>query len=360
MNPRFLVCAGFLICAVLMAAPVPKKKDDAVNEAVQKGTKFLLNSKSPDGSFGEIGVRPAMGGGKYAPTALAMMALASVGHLPTDPTDEGKAIEKALDFLTRSDPQRGQFNYYGSDGSQMYGHGIVTLALTEMLGMGVSKTMDDRVRANCQEAVKLILKAQRVQKPPQFKGGWRYSPMDSSSDLSITVWQLMALRSAKNAGIDVPKTAIDDAVEYLKRSYPSARDATGRPMNLETGFTYVPGEAPRFSTASAGMLAMQVCNQSDAPEVIGTANYLNKLALKGDEQWFFYGIYYYSQAMQKRGGAQADKAKQLTEQLLIRLQGNDGAWTGKDSESHVGRVYSTSMAMLSLSVKYHFLPIYQH
>lgn len=361
MNARCWVGAAFLACAMLLvAAPAPKKQGKPVDDAMRRGTKFLLSSQGQDGSFGETGVRAAMGRGKYAPTALAMMALASVGHMPTDPTDEGRAINAALEFLTKTDPQRGPGNYYGSDGSQMYGHGIVTLAFTEMLGMGMSKTMDDKVRANCEKAVKLILQAQRVRKSRDFEGGWRYSPMDASSDLSITVWQVMALRSAKNAGMDVPKSAIDSAVEYLKRSYLSARDATGRPLNLKSGFVYMPGESPRFSTAAAGMLAMQVCAQYDAPEVIGAANYLNDIKLDGSENWFYYGIYYYSQAMQKRGGAQADKAKQMAEQLLLKLQANDGSWEGLGSEKHQGRVYSTSMAVLSLSVKYHFLPIYQH
>ena len=41
-------------------------------------------------------------------------------------------------------------------------------------------------------------------------------------------------------------------------------------------------------------------------------------------------------------------------------QQRDGSWLAENSsESRVGRVYATSMAVLSLSVKYHYLPIYQ-
>ena len=42
---------------------------------------------------------------------------------------------------------------------------------------------------------------------------------DKDADLSIIGWQLMALRSAKNAGFDVPVEAIDAAVECVRRHY---------------------------------------------------------------------------------------------------------------------------------------------
>src|SRR5205814_1427099 len=81
---------------------------------------------------------------------------------------------------------------------------------------------DKRIRDRCAKAIELILRAQKVRKNELFRGGWRYTPDSSDADLSITVWQLMALRAAKNAGMDVPKQAIDDAVGYLKRSYQAA------------------------------------------------------------------------------------------------------------------------------------------
>jgi len=47
-------------------------------------------------------------------------------------------------------------------------------------------------------------------------GGWRYLnkryPHLNDSDLSVTGWQLMFLRSAKNAGFDVPEKNINDGV----------------------------------------------------------------------------------------------------------------------------------------------------
>ena len=41
----------------------------------------------------------------------------------------------------------------------------------------------------------------------------------------------MSLRSAKNAGLNVPSSAIEDAIGYLKRSYWSTIDSKGEPVN---------------------------------------------------------------------------------------------------------------------------------
>src|SRR3989442_6750 len=80
--------------------------------------------------------------------------------------------------------------YYGEkDGSRMYGHGIITLMLSEMIGMGVDADMDKLIRQRLQKAVDLILRSQRVQKDQRNKGGWRYTPDSDSADLSVTIWQ---------------------------------------------------------------------------------------------------------------------------------------------------------------------------
>jgi hypothetical protein len=244
----------------------------------------------------------------------------------------------------------------------MYGHGIATLCLSEMMGMGVDRDQERILRKYTTKAVDLILVSQKARKGnAAHRGGWRYDPTSNDSDLSVTVWQLMALRSAKNAGIDVPKEAIDMAVRYLKRSYYSPRDARGRPVNLNSGCGYMPNQPPRYSTTAAGLLSLQVCGEYDAPEVIGSVNWLKRKVVNKREQWFYYGTYYYSQGMQKRKGDTARNARDITEKLLMPLQSVDGSWSGNNGmEGGAGRVYCTSLAMLSLSVKYHFLPIYQH
>ena len=367
-SSAFVTKGSLLLCFLLLACrssaadlePPRYPRADRVDLAVGRGVKFLVANQNPNGSITDREQRQ-----DYANpmTALGLMALAAVGYQPTEKTKEGECMRKAIDFLVRRDAQsRDPFLYFGGfDGSRMYGHGITTLALTEMLGMGVDKAQDALLRDRCQRAIDLILRSQRAKKyDARYAGGWRYTPDSPDSDLSITVWQVMALRSAKNAGISVPKEAIDMAIGYLKRSYYSPRDRTGKPTNLRSACGYEPGQYPSYATAAAGLLALQVCGEHDAPELTGSAEWLREQAVTVDERYFYYGTYYYSQAMQKRGGDYGAIARQITEKLLLSQQDRDGSWQGRDGQERgAGKVYSTALAILSLSVKYHFLPIYQ-
>jgi hypothetical protein len=243
----------------------------------------------------------------------------------------------------------------------MYGHGIMSLMLTEMLGMSADPVLDGKVRALTEGAIRLIIRAQQVSKSEANRGGWRYEPASSDSDISVSVWQLMALRAAKNSGIEVPKEAIDNAIAYIKRSYRAERDSNGQLKQLEAAFSYEPyGGRQTFSTTAAGLLSLQVAGQYDIPEVIGSSNWLLKFPPELNEPWFYYGCYYYAQGMYQRGGDHAATARQKTEQMLVSAQGAEGAWYPRNgNEKSAGPVYATALSLLSLSVYYHFLPIYQ-
>jgi len=302
------------------------------------------------------------------------MSMAAVGHQPSDETVEGQVMRRAIAFLTQDDRQTPDGYFGAADGSRMYGHGIISLALSEMLGMGVNPQQDALIRKRVMLAIELILRSQRVQKHSvKYEGGWRYTPTANDSDLSVTVWQLMALRSARNSEIPVPKSAIDLAVKYLSESYKSQRDRNGQATDLNSGFGYQPGRNAEFATTAAGLLALQVCGEVNTPEIIGSTNYLLDLThrddgkggiqsrIKYNSKWFFYGTYYYAQAMVKRGEPYAGKARSFTENILISNQKEDGSWEGGDSQERTaGRIYTTSMAILCLSVKYHYLPIFQY
>jgi hypothetical protein len=171
----------------------------------------------------------------------------------------------------------------------------------------------------------------------------------------------MALRSAKNDGLEVPASAIHQAVEYLQRSYASTLDRNGMPDDKASGFCYTPRQGrPTYAMTAAGLLAMQVCGEYESPLVVGAADWLLEHTPKWKERFFFYGTYYYAQGMYQRGGAHAKAARAVVEDILLEKQRDDGSWEAENSsESRVGRVYATAMAVLSLSVKYHYLPIYQ-
>lgn len=331
----------------------PFQTDD-IDAAVSRGIAFLVSQQKKEGAITDRGHENAM-------TALAIMAMASAGHQPADSSPEGVAMARGLKFLLsdgRQDPQ----GYFGaSDGSRMYGHGIVSLMLTEMLGMGTDPEMDTKIHDSCQKAIDLIVRSQGVKKGANARGGWRYTPDAGDSDLSVSVWQLMALRSAKNDGLDVSSKTIDNAIEYLKRSFTSPLNSNGYPRDLKNGFSYEPnGGGPSFTMTSAGLLAMQVCGQYESPLVAGSSDWLLEHPPQWNDRFILYGLYYYAQGMHQRGGVHAEKASKLVSELLLAKQKGNGSWESSGGEEqNAGSVYCTSMAILSLSVKYHYLPIYQ-
>ncbi len=358
----------FLVSAVLCTAQTPKPEliSPQVKSAVDKAVGWLTRQQKPAGYIVDekSDTRPKRGdlpSHSAAMTSLALMGLASVGHMPDDPTPEGQACAKALRYVVEG-VDADENGYLGrSDRSRMYGHGIIALMMGEMVGHAPDEATDRRLREQLRGAIQMIIRSQQVPKSEANRGGWRYEPSSSDSDISVSVWQVMALRAAKNAGFDVPKEAIDNAVAYIKRSYRVERDANGQPKSDAAPFSYEPyGGRQTFSTTAAGLLSLQVCGQYEAPEVLGSANWLLKSPPEINEPWFFYGCYYYAQGMYQRGGDHAATAREKTEKMLITAQSQDGSWYPRNgNEKSAGAVYATSLALLSLSVHHHFLPIYQ-
>ena len=327
---------------------------DQTDIAMDKAIAYLISKQRDDGAIIDKSIDTTM-------TALSIMAMASVGVQPTDISAEGQAMQKALAFVLKDDRVDDKGYFGNKDGSRMYGHGIITLMLTEMIGMGATAEQDQLIHDRCQKAIDVILSSQKEKKPTHYRGGWRYTPDSKDSDLSATVWQLMALRSAKNDGLQVPGSAIRDAVEYLKRSYASPLDENGLPDKKASGFSYEPHRNnPTFTMTAAGLLAMQVCGEYESPLVAGAADWLLEHPPKWKERFCMYGTYYYAQGMYQRGGEHAKIAEKLVQEMLLEKQSADGSWLAENGEErNHGAVYSTSMSVLSLSVKYHYLPIYQ-
>jgi hypothetical protein len=350
----------FMPTATAADSIVLEVDDQAIATAVQAGVRYLMTQQKEDGSIHDRGHETAM-------TSLAIMAMASVGVQPSDPGPQGIAMRKAIDYVIDANPtsrerRQDKQGYFGrADGSRMYGHGITTLMLTEMVGMGADEKQDQRIREALDAAIELILSAQEVRKQPSMQGGWRYSPDANDADLSVSVWQLMALRSAKNDEMAVPVEAIDSAVEYLRKSYTSPIDRDGKPRDPIAGFSYTPGQQhPTYTMTAAGLLAMQVCGQYDSPLVAGAADWLMSHGPELDERYFYYGTYYYAQGMHQRGGKYATEAATRVSKILLKEQSANGAWASqRGEERNYGDVYATSLAILSLSVTYHYLPIYQ-
>lgn len=342
-----LLTASIAFSVLSQASTAPADDPAAVREAIARGVKSLLAAQDAEGAIRDA--RPAH---RTALSSLAILAMAAVGHMPAESTAEGTAMKRALDFVLDTERQNGA-GYFGEhDQSRMYGQGITTLMLAEMLGMGADEAQNRLIRDRCVKGVGLLLRSQAVAKDDRWKGGWRYLPEAEDADLSVTAWQVLALRAAKNAGLAVPKEAVDSAVGFVSGCF--VKKGAG-----EGAYSYQPGRGVTASMASAGLLTIQLCGKYDAPEAQAVSDWLLDQRLDPRQEWFYYAVYYYSQAMRQRSGKYADHSRRHVAELLLPLQNADGSWKAQTKKEGAFRVYATAMAILALAVDRSYLPIYE-
>ena len=316
-------------------------KQDEVDVAIDKALAWLVTKQDVTNGYFE-------GKLKNTETALACIALMATGHFPGR-SRYGQHLKKGIMYLVSQTKNPHHFGYLGADGGRMYGHGICTLALAEAYGMLDDTEDNKKIKEALETALQVTLKA-RVKVKNQHFGGWRYQPDSRDADLSVTVWQVLSLRSAKNCGIKVPQQAIDDAVTYIRNCY----------NKNQHGFAYQPGHNPSSAMKCAGIVSLLAMGsdkkESDMEEIQESAKELRVLRPERGNH-FYYNAYYYATAANMLGPEYREDFLPKMEKTLLRLQNPNGEF--QKGSGHLPGVYATSFAVICLAVKYQFLPIYQ-
>ncbi|MFO0809628.1 MAG: prenyltransferase/squalene oxidase repeat-containing protein [Gemmataceae bacterium] len=306
--------------------------DDTTKKATAKALEWIAAKQNADGSWSE---------GRYphstAITALSLLAFMSQGHLPGQGL-YGPEVAKGTRFLVSAARQSDGY-LVGSRGGNMYCHGLATLALAELWGM----TGDAEVKQTLTRAVDLIVKTQNRE------GGWRYDPAPTGADISVTIMQVMALRAAKNSGLHVPDVTMKQAIAYIKSCYvPSQGGFVYQPFSSKTG----------FARSAAGVCVLQLAGEYDAREIPKAVAYLKENF--NAREYFWYGHYYAAHAMHQIGGKEWEDWYARIRTTFLALQSDDGSWSRAASDKEgVGPVYTTSIAVIALSVPASYLPIFQ-
>ena len=308
-------------------------KVDAQSEQLIKGAlRFLAKHQSPNGSWQGLDGKERLY--PIANTAYALIAFQACGHLP-DEGEYGANVRRGMTYLLKSVSDEGLIGNQQS-GQYMYFHGIATIALAELYG----QTSNRQVKPKLSRLIKVIVSTQNNE------GGWRYRPIVYDADISVTVLQVVALRAAKNGGLNVPQKTIDNAVDYVRKCY----------SEEEKGFAYQPGGKPGFARTAAAIYSLQVCGKYDDPLVKAGSRYLFKKFSRG-ERWFTYGNYYAAPAHYMIGGETWKRWYELIGATLKKKAKQDGEltyWSGD-----IGRIYSTAAHATILAMPYHYLPLYQ-
>lgn len=342
--------------------------------AVLRGLKWLAEHQQSDGSWALKDYAKGIAGcdcqgdsekevedSPTAGTAFGVLPFLGAGvthnRAPDQPPELAqyqKVVERGLIFLAQNQI-RGKNKDDKKDGylgGSMYAHALGTIALCEAYGLSA----DERLRVNAQLAIKYLLNAQHEQ-----GGGWRYGP-GQAGDMSVTGWVFLAIRSAQLTGIDVLKPPLVRAGRFVDSC------AIGPAEAKNSRYGYTPGTPEKLSLSAAGLLTRQYLGwKKDEPDLLAGAQYLmqNLPPESGTTLGSIYYYYYATQVLHHLEGPNFDLWNHRMREHLIRTQQKSGHKTGSwnpegtDFGSRGGRMYSTSMALLTLQVYYRHLPMYR-
>ena len=340
-----------------------------VETSIDRGLEWMAGQQLEDGRFpGEDAFQPAV-------TSLAVMAFLARGHVP-DHGAYGTMISKSIDFVLSTQRRQGEFSFLPVEPpaghllpgqTSTYNHSIAGLMLGEVYGM-TSGVRSKQIESSVNRALLYHREVQtRKKQDPTDVGGWRYgfpeSP-DASSDMSVTGWALMFLRSARNAEFNVPKQYFDEGLDFVERCYEK------NPKNHETGvFRYRPappdGSGPHqvtLANTSSAMLTLILGGRHERESVATGVNWF--MTHEYPRPWqtgnHYLSTYYSSQAMAQIGGDAWGKVFPQIVRMMLDEQAANGCWPAEPtSERKYGSAYTTSLAILALTPPYQILPIYQ-
>jgi hypothetical protein len=276
-----------------------------------------------------------------AATGLALLCFMGAGNTMQD-GEYQEQVNRGVYFLVQNLKIRYGRGTWLTEvaAAEMYEHGIATLALCEALQM----TSDASLKEYCQAAINHIIYSQHPD------GGWDYHPQ-GPGDLSIVGWQVMALKSAYSANLEVPPDTIRSIDVFLRRH-----------VRKEFMFVYRNGLNPTDSMTAIGTLMKLFRGASKTdPNIIKAMEYLANVGPSSKDVYY---NYYASQALFHFGGKPWTVWNPQMREFLIRTQEQNGhmagSWffSGDMSNEQAGRLYVTAMACLSLEVYYRYMPVY--
>ncbi|MEM7602412.1 MAG: hypothetical protein AAF357_13465 [Verrucomicrobiota bacterium] len=308
---------------------------DEAERAVRDGLAFLSELQNEDGSFGK----------HYYAGMTGLTLLAYLGHCetPESPKFGESVVNAALYLMDRASKNDGLITNGEKGHHESYEHAIGTYALAELYTMTKESGKEiPRLESVLRKAVGVITDAQLKD------GGWDYYGRTNSPDMSVSGWNIQALKAAHNTGrkFSGVTRALDDAIEdYL----PSIQDSKG-------AFKYRrDNPAGKPTLTGAALLGLQMWDGMD------TDTYRKGLAFLSDHYKNpnpgnnYYAPYYNTQVFFMHEGQEWIDYNSKFQPRLLAAQNDDGSWTN-DGGRDDNRIMNTAWAILMLEVYYRYLP----
>ena len=315
----------------------------ASESAVERGLKWLADHQDKDGhwSLHEFHTAGECNGRCSSPGSVSDAAGTGFGLLPflgAGYTHQSgkykKTVKTGLDWLIADQTKEGTFRH--CDAGTLYAHGIASIALCEAWAM----TKDPKLKQPAQRSIDYIVKAQHA------GGGWRYQP-GQAGDTSVTGWQVIALRSAQQGGLQVPKGVMTKVSAFLDSVQTDKKGS---------GYRYMPGGGGSDAMTAEGLLCRIYTSwNSKRPGLEAGVRYLlSHPPQPGGELYYWY---YATQVLHHYGGEPWEEWNPVMRDLLIDSQSTEGhesgSWAPQGGHDGAGgRVYATSLSLLTLEVYY--------
>ncbi len=314
--------------------------------AVARGLRWLAQQQQPDGRWRLDGAARS----DSAATSLALLPFLGAGQ--THLTGRYRAeVAQGLRWMVQNQASDGDLRVGSAGNTGMYAHGQGAIVLCEAFLM----TGDEALREPAQLATDFIVAAQYAD------GGWRYKPNQEAAsherrgDTSVIGWQLMALHSARAAGLHVPDETLELAAHFLDsvQSYDGAR------------YAYQPPNRPtHVMTAEALLCRIYLGWNHSHPGLMQGVQWLSDEFPPRADQPNVYYWYYAAQTLRHVGGEPWEQWNRQLREILVETQERTGRHAGSwaprgDHSGAGGRIYMTSLAVCTLEIYYRHLPIFR-
>jgi hypothetical protein len=303
---------------------------------------FTVHCPPGETCFGECAYWEA----DTALTGLALLSYLGAGYTHKD----GKyaaTVANGLQFLLGTQKADGDLRG-ASRTVGMYCHAMATLALCEAYAL----SLDDRLRDPAQRAVLFLIRGRA-----RDGQAWRYEPSASEGDTSILGWVVMALKSAKEVGLEVgEETALRRGMlRWLDRV------GTGKAGGLAR---YQPPDPVTATMTAEAWVCRQFLGAGGpgAASSEAAAYLLQHESDRGQSNLYYW--YYGTLALYQHGGEPWRLWNDRIRQRVVSLQQSSGhragSWDPDESMygARGGRVYCTALGALTLEVYYRYLRLY--
>ena len=169
-------------------------------------------------------------------------------------------------------------------------------------------------------------------------------------------WQILALRSAQAASLQIPRLVFESASSYLDTA--QADDVGGL-------YAYMPGRRGSHtpSMTAEGLLCRQYTGwrKNEAGFSVGSRYLLGNLPKRAKPNIYYW--YYATQVLHHLGGDDWKTWNEAIRETLIEMQETEGhpagSWTPVGGHANRGgRVYMTALALCTLEIYYRHAALY--